>query len=179
MSLTSAIDSLVALVDGYSAVPLRRQPPFDAKQFMILDRDVYVEAVGLGLTDHLPPATYVNNTETFGHTNFPGSKGTMHDPPAPWPASRPIRPFRAKPHALRLASYAELEGYVHAFAAGHLHLLMLFGPPGVGKSRVVRQARSRRSPDPKTNLLPGDALPARSVRRPRHGHGLPRRLRRH
>jgi hypothetical protein len=47
------------------------------------------------------------------------------------------------PHALRLASYAELETYVHAFAAGHLHLLMLFGPPGVGKSRRVRQALNR------------------------------------
>jgi hypothetical protein len=33
-----------------------------------------------------------------------------------------------------------LEAYVRAFAAGHLHLLMLFGPPGVGKSRCVRQA---------------------------------------
>ena len=47
------------------------------------------------------------------------------------------------PHAIRLVSYAELEAYVHAFAAGHLHLLMLFGPPGVGKSRRVRQALNR------------------------------------
>jgi hypothetical protein len=44
------------------------------------------------------------------------------------------------PHALRLATYAELEQYVCAFAAGHLNLLMIFGPPGVGKSRSVRQA---------------------------------------
>ncbi len=44
------------------------------------------------------------------------------------------------PHAVRVPTYAELESYVHAFAAGHLHLLMLFGPPGVGKSRCVRQA---------------------------------------
>ena len=42
------------------------------------------------------------------------------------------------PHALRLSTYVELEAYVRAFAAGHLHLLMLFGPPGVGKSRAVR-----------------------------------------
>jgi hypothetical protein len=47
------------------------------------------------------------------------------------------------PHALRLSTYAELERYVRAFAAGHLHLLMLFGPPGVGKSRCVRQALDR------------------------------------
>jgi hypothetical protein len=44
------------------------------------------------------------------------------------------------PQALRLSTYAELEAYVRAFAAGHLHLLLLFGPPGVGKSRAVRQA---------------------------------------
>src|SRR6516225_463803 len=44
------------------------------------------------------------------------------------------------PHALRLTTYSELEQYVHAFAAGHLNLLMIFGPPGVGKSRSVRQA---------------------------------------
>ena len=44
------------------------------------------------------------------------------------------------PHALRLSTYAELERYVRAFADGHLNLLVLFGPPGVGKSRCVRQA---------------------------------------
>ena len=44
------------------------------------------------------------------------------------------------PHALRLATYAELDAYVRAFAAGHLHLLLLFGPPGVGKSRCLRRA---------------------------------------
>ena len=27
-------------------------------------------------------------------------------------------------------AYGELEAYVRAFAAGHLHLLLLFGPPG-------------------------------------------------
>jgi hypothetical protein len=43
-------------------------------------------------------------------------------------------------HAVRLASFAELEPYVRAFGAGHLNLLMIFGPPGVGKSRSVRQA---------------------------------------
>jgi hypothetical protein len=47
------------------------------------------------------------------------------------------------PHAVRVPSYVELERYVRAFAAGHLHLLMLFGPPGVGKSRCVRQALDR------------------------------------
>src|SRR4029077_1988129 len=43
-------------------------------------------------------------------------------------------------HALRLITYSELEQYARAFAAGHLNLLMIFGPPGVGKSRSVRQA---------------------------------------
>jgi hypothetical protein len=47
---------------------------------------------------------------------------------------------KVPPHALRLSSYGELEAYIRAFAAGHLHLLLLFGPPGVGKSRAVRQA---------------------------------------
>ena len=43
-------------------------------------------------------------------------------------------------HAVRLTTFAELEPYVRAFGAGHLNLLMIFGPPGVGKSRSVRQA---------------------------------------
>jgi len=48
------------------------------------------------------------------------------------------------PHALHLSTYAELESYVRAFAAGRLHLLMLIDPPGVGKSRHVRQALDQR-----------------------------------
>jgi hypothetical protein len=52
---------------------------------------------------------------------------------------------RLPPHAVRVPTYADLERYVRAFAAGHLHLLMLFGPPGVGKSRCVRQALERRA----------------------------------
>jgi hypothetical protein len=43
-------------------------------------------------------------------------------------------------HAVRVPTFAALEQYVRAFAAGHLNLLLLFGPPGVGKSRCVRQA---------------------------------------
>jgi hypothetical protein len=39
-------------------------------------------------------------------------------------------------------TYAELAQFVAAFAAGHLNLLMIVGPPGVGKSRAVRQAMS-------------------------------------
>ena len=46
-------------------------------------------------------------------------------------------------HTVRVPTYAELQAYVRAFAAGHLHLLMLVGPPGVGKSRCVRQALDR------------------------------------
>jgi hypothetical protein len=44
------------------------------------------------------------------------------------------------PQAVRVPTYAALEQYVRAFAAGHLNLLLLFGPPGVGKSRCLRQA---------------------------------------
>jgi hypothetical protein len=61
---------------------------------------------------------------------------------------------KAPPHALRLSSYGELEAYVRAFAAGHLHLLLLFGPPGVGKSRTVRQAL-----DPQIGWISGQATP--------------------
>jgi hypothetical protein len=49
-------------------------------------------------------------------------------------------PNRLPTHAVRVPTYSELEQYVRAFAAGHLNLLLLFGPPGVGKSRCVRQA---------------------------------------
>jgi hypothetical protein len=58
------------------------------------------------------------------------------------------------PHALRLVTYAELDAYVRAFAAGHLHLLLLFGPPGVGKSRCLRQAL-----DSRAGWLSGQATP--------------------
>ena len=61
---------------------------------------------------------------------------------------------KVPPHALRLSSYGELEAYVRAFAAGHLHLLLLFGPPGVGKSRAVRQAL-----DPRVGWISGQATP--------------------
>jgi hypothetical protein len=58
------------------------------------------------------------------------------------------------PHALRLTTYAELDEYVRAFAAGHLQLLLLFGPPGVGKSRCLRQAL-----DDRAGWLSGQATP--------------------
>src|SRR6516225_7856748 len=61
---------------------------------------------------------------------------------------------KVPPHALRLTSYGELEAYVRAFAAGHLHLLLLFGPPGVGKSRAVRSAL-----DPRVGWISGQATP--------------------
>src|SRR5258708_22179714 len=51
---------------------------------------------------------------------------------------------RLPAHAVRVPTYAELEQYVRGFAAGHLNLLMIFGPPGVGKSRSVRQALGSR-----------------------------------
>jgi hypothetical protein len=61
---------------------------------------------------------------------------------------------KVPPHALRLTVYSELEAYVRAFAAGHLHLLLLFGPPGVGKSRAVRSAL-----DPHAGWISGQATP--------------------
>src|SRR5262245_55091377 len=62
--------------------------------------------------------------------------------------------LKPPPHALRLSTSAELEAYVRAFAAAHLPLLMLFGPPGVGKSRAVRQAL-----DSPVGWLSGQATP--------------------
>ncbi|MFO0800928.1 MAG: hypothetical protein U0804_25970 [Gemmataceae bacterium] len=43
-------------------------------------------------------------------------------------------------HALRVRTYAELEGFARAFADGHLNLLILCGDPGIGKSQCVRHA---------------------------------------
>jgi hypothetical protein len=45
-------------------------------------------------------------------------------------------------HAVTVRTYPELQQYVGAFAQGHLNLLLIFGPPGVGKTRAVRQALS-------------------------------------
>lgn len=42
--------------------------------------------------------------------------------------------------AIAVSTYDELQRFVRAFAAGHLNLLMLIGPGGVGKSQTVRQA---------------------------------------
>src|SRR5438093_10502952 len=50
------------------------------------------------------------------------------------------KPKSLPSHAVCLTTFAELELYVRAFGVGHLNLLMIFGPPGVGKSRLVRQA---------------------------------------
>jgi hypothetical protein len=61
---------------------------------------------------------------------------------------------KTPPHALRISTYAELDAYVRAFAAGHLQLLLLFGPPGVGKSRAVRQAL-----DSQVGWISGQATP--------------------
>src|SRR5262245_48148106 len=37
-------------------------------------------------------------------------------------------------------TYAELERYARAFAAGHLTLMILCGAPGLGKSQCLRRA---------------------------------------
>lgn len=42
--------------------------------------------------------------------------------------------------ALRLTTYPQLEQHARAFAEGHLNLLLVCGPAGVGKSQCVRAA---------------------------------------
>ena len=42
--------------------------------------------------------------------------------------------------ALCLRTYGDLQRYARAFGEGHLNLLILCGPPGVGKSHCLRQA---------------------------------------
>ena len=41
--------------------------------------------------------------------------------------------------AIRLATYRQLEGFISAFASGHINLLILVGAPGLAKSRTVRR----------------------------------------
>lgn len=43
-------------------------------------------------------------------------------------------------HAAVVRTYAELQKYARAFSSGHLNLLLVLGAPGLGKSRVIRQA---------------------------------------
>ena len=45
--------------------------------------------------------------------------------------------------ALLLKSYCDLAQYAKAFGAGHLNLLILCGPPGVGKSSFLRRATGK------------------------------------
>jgi hypothetical protein len=42
--------------------------------------------------------------------------------------------------AVRLTQYSELREYAEAFGQGHLRTVYLIGPPGVGKSRVLRDS---------------------------------------
>ena len=49
------------------------------------------------------------------------------------------KPRLGRPHkALHIATYQRLEEYLHAFAQGHFHLLILIGAGGLAKSRSVR-----------------------------------------
>lgn len=43
-------------------------------------------------------------------------------------------------YVLTVREYAKLQEYARAFAKGYLNLLLLFGPPGIGKSNCIRQA---------------------------------------
>jgi hypothetical protein len=52
---------------------------------------------------------------------------------------------RLPAHAVRLTTYDQLLQYVSAFADGHLNLVMIFGPPGVGKSRCLRRLLAGRA----------------------------------
>jgi hypothetical protein len=47
---------------------------------------------------------------------------------------------RLPSHLVHLRTYHELQQYAAAFAKGHLNLLLIFGPPGVGKTRALRAA---------------------------------------
>jgi hypothetical protein len=49
------------------------------------------------------------------------------------------------PYHTRVETYGDLEKYVDAFADGHLQLLIVYGPPGVGKSWTVRQRVGKRA----------------------------------
>src|SRR5437773_5055678 len=50
------------------------------------------------------------------------------------------KPKSLPSHAVCLTTFAELELYVRAFGVGDRNLLVNVGPPGVGKSRLLRQA---------------------------------------
>ena len=41
--------------------------------------------------------------------------------------------------AISIHTYRQLEGYISAFASGHINLLILVGPPGLAKTRTVRR----------------------------------------
>jgi hypothetical protein len=104
LSLTSAIDSLLAFIDAYLAIPPRQRAPFDISQFEALDRAVYVEAVRLGLSGEVPPP----GLRTFGKMHMPGGPGTMRDPPGYfYPMPSKIAGWRSAMLALRALAEAK------------------------------------------------------------------------
>ena len=48
-------------------------------------------------------------------------------------------------NAVVVESFQELDSFTQAFAAGHLHFLMIVGPAGTGKSRAMRTAVAGRT----------------------------------
>jgi hypothetical protein len=66
------------------------------------------------------------------------------------PKPRPGRPHKA----LHITTYPRLQEYLHAFAQGHFHLLILVGAGGLAKSRSVRSVL-----DGKGCWIEGNATP--------------------
>jgi len=66
-----------------------------------------------------------------------------------------LMPSKSRPvFHTRLTTYQELRRFGEAFAEGHLRLLILLGPPGIGKSQTLREWTSNTS-----SWIAGNASP--------------------